>query len=77
MPDEPGTSPDAVDGKGNARSHRANNKYYNTQRLRNHVGGLGQLTLITCSRTPALDLKKVKEALQNKIKREEKDAMKP
>ena len=67
MPGEPGTSPDAANSKGNARSHRANNKYYNTQRPRNNIGGLEELTLIKCSRTPALDLRKAKEALQNKI----------
>ena len=73
MPDKPGTSPDTAESGGNARSHRANNKYYNTQRPRNNIGGLEELTLIKRSRTPALDLRKVKEALQNKIKREEKD----
>ena len=67
MPDEPGTSPDAANSEGNACSHRANNKYYDTQRPRNNIGGLEELTLIKCSRTPALDLRKAKEALQNKI----------
>ena len=46
MPDEPGTSPDAEKCGGNARSHRANNNYHNTQRPRNNIGGLEELTLI-------------------------------
>ena len=64
MPDEPGASPDASKSGGNARSHRANNNYHNAQRPRNNVGGLEELTLIKRSKTPALDLRKVKEALQ-------------
>ena len=73
MPDEPGASPDAAKSGGNARSHRANNNYHNAKRPRNNVGGLEELTLIKCSRTPALDLRKAKEALQNKIIRDGKD----
>ena len=73
MPDDSGTSPDAKESGGNARSHRANNNYYNTQRPRNNIGGMEELTLITRSRTPALDLKKVKEVIQNKTKCEGKD----
>ena len=73
MPDEPGASPDAAKSGGNARSHRANNKYYDTQRPRNNIGGLEELTLIKRSRTPALDLKRAREALQNKIRCEQKD----
>ena len=73
MPDESGTSPDAAESGGNARSHRANNNYYNTQRPRNNISGLEELTLIKRSKTPALDLRKVKEALQNKIIRDGKD----
>ena len=60
MPEESGTSPDAEESGGNARSHRANNNYYKTERPRNNIGGLEELTLITRSRTPALNLKKLK-----------------
>ena len=73
MPDEPVTSPDAANSEGNARSHRANNKYYDTQRPRNNISGLEELTLMKGSRTPALDLRKAKEALQNKIIHDGKD----
>ena len=73
MPEESGTSPDAEESGGNARSCRTNNNYYKTERPRNNIGGLEELTLITRSKTPALDLKIVKEGLQNKIICEEKD----
>ena len=64
MLDESETSSNAGESGRIARFGRTNNYYYNTQRPRNNVGGLEQLMLITCSRTPVLDLKKVKEALQ-------------
>ena len=75
MPEESGTSPNTKQSGRNDRSRRTNNNYYefNTERPQNTVSGFENLTLITRSRTPALDLKKVKEALQNKVKREEKD----
>lgn len=73
MPDKSGTNFD-VEGSGqNDRSCRTNNNYYNTERPRNTVVGLEDLTLITRSRTPALDLKKVKEGIQSEVKREERD----
>ena len=68
MPDTSGTSPDAGESGENARSGRTNNYYYKQERPRNNIGGLEELTLIKRSRTPALDLKRVKEALQNKIR---------
>ena len=73
MPDGSGTSPNAKRSGENARSAGTNKSYYKPERPRNNIGGLEELTLIKRSRTPALDLKKAKEALQSKIKREEKD----
>ena len=73
MPDTSGTTPDTEKSGEDARSGRTNSYYYKQERPRNNIGGLEELTLIKRSRTPALDLKKVKEALQNKIKRKEKD----
>ena len=57
----------------NACSAGTNNYYYKPEQPRNNIGGLEELTLIKLSRTPALDLKQVKEALQNKIQCEQKD----
>ena len=74
MPIGSGRSPDARESGENARSGGTNNYYYKPERPRNNIGGLEELTLIKRSRTPALDLKRVKEALQSKIKREEKDS---
>ena len=73
MPDTSGTSPDARESGENACSERTNNYYYKQERPRNNIGGLEELTLIKRSRTPALDLKRVREALQNKIQCEQKD----
>ena len=73
MPDGSGTSPKAKKSGENARSTGTNNYYYKPERPRNNIGGLEELTLIKCSRTPALDLRKAKEALQNKIIRDGKD----
>ena len=73
MPNGSGTSPNAGESGENARSGGTNNYYYKPERSRNNIGGLEELTLIKRSRTPALDLKKAKEALQSKIQREEKD----
>ena len=73
MPDTSGTTPDTEKSGENARSGRTNNYYYKQERPRNNIGGLEELTLIKRSRTPALDLKKAKEALENKIQCEQKD----
>ena len=73
MPDTSGTSPDAERSGENARHGRTNNYYCKPERPRNNIGGLEELTLIKRSWTPALDLKKVKEALENKIQCEQKD----
>ena len=75
MPDGSGTSPKAKKSGENARSAGTNNYYYKPERPRNNIGGLEELTLIKRSRTPALGLKRVKESLQNKIKREQKDGV--
>ena len=72
MPNGSGTSPTEKSGE-NARSAGTNNYYNKPERPRNNIGGLEELTLIKRSRTPALDLKKAREALQSKIQREEKD----
>ena len=58
---------------GLAERSEASNNYYNTERPRNTVVGLVNLTLISHSRTPGLDLKKVKEAIQSKVKQEARD----
>ena len=63
MPDALGTTPDTKKSGENARSGRTNSYYYKQERPRNNIGGLEELTLIKRSRTPALDLKKAKEAL--------------
>ena len=73
MPDGSDTSPNAKKSGENDRSAGTNNYYYKPERPRNNIGGLEELTSIKRSRTPALDLKKAKEALQSKIQREEKD----
>ena len=73
MPDTSGTTPDTEKSGDNARWGRTNNYYYKQERPRNNIGGLEELTLIKRSRTPALDLKRVREALQNKIRCEQKD----
>ena len=73
MPDASGTTPDTEKSGENARSGRTNSYYYKQERPRNNIGGLEELTLIKRSRTPALDLKRVREALQNKIRCEQKD----
>ena len=75
MPEESGANSDGEQSGENARSQRRNNNYYgfNTQRPRNSVEGLEELTLIKKSKTPALDLKKVKEAIQSKVKQEARD----
>ena len=77
MPEESGANSDAEQSGGNARPPGRNNNYYgfNTHRPRNTVEGLEELTLIKKSKTPALDLKKAKEALQNKVT-QEKDGFK-
>ena len=77
MPDGSSRSPDAGESGENARSGGTNNYYYKPERPRNNIGGLEELTLIKRSRTPALDLKKVKEALQNKTNVKKKTTMKP
>ena len=71
MPEGSGTSSGTEEGGRSGRSGGNNN--YDVRRPRNTVSGMEDLTLIKDSRTPALDLKKVKEAIQSKIKREEKD----
>ena len=71
MPEGSGTSSGAEEGGRSGRSGGNNN--YDVRRPRNTVSGMEDLTLIKDSRTPALDLKKIKEAIQSKIKREEKD----
>ena len=73
MPDTSGTTPDTEKGGENARWGRTNNYYHKQERPRNNIGGLEELTLIKRSRTPALDLKRVREALQNKIRCDQKD----
>ena len=73
MPDGSGTSPNTEKSGENARSAGTNNYYNRPERPRNNIGGLEELTLIKRSRTPALDLRKAKEGLQNKIIREGKD----
>ena len=73
MPDTSGTTPDTEKSGENARSGRTNSYYCKQERPRNNIGGLEELTLIKRSKSPALDLKKAREALQSKIKREEKD----
>ena len=66
MPDGSGTSPNAKKSGENAHSAGANNYYYKPKRPGNNIGGLEELTLIKRSRNPALDLKRVKDALQSK-----------
>ena len=65
MPEGSGTSSGAEEGGRNGRSGGSNN-YYNVRRPRNTVSGMEDLTLIKDSRTPALDLKKLKKEFKAK-----------
>ena len=73
MSDASGTNSDTGGSGQNTHSRETNNNYYNNNRPRNAVVGMENLTLITCSRTPALNLKKVKEVIQYKVIQEARD----
>ena len=67
-----GTNPSAEESGGSARSRRRNSNSYTQERPANTVPGLEHLMLIPGSRSPALDLKKAKEAIQGKIQSEQR-----